>query len=72
MNEMTSKERVLKAITRDGLPDRVPIQFDLSEPLIEKFSKKYNLPYKLNRSYYEDLTFRIGANSIRTSSGSFY
>ncbi|MEN8116701.1 MAG: uroporphyrinogen decarboxylase family protein [Bacteroidota bacterium] len=67
---MNSKERVLKAIKREELPDRVPIQFDLSEPLIEKFSKKYDMPYKLSRSYYEDLTFRIGANSIRTAMGS--
>ncbi|MEN8156256.1 MAG: uroporphyrinogen decarboxylase family protein [Bacteroidota bacterium] len=67
---MTSRERVFKAIRREELPDRVPIQFDLSEPLIEAFSSKYGIPYKLNRSYYEDLTFRIGANSIRTKMGS--
>ncbi|MEN8137715.1 MAG: uroporphyrinogen decarboxylase family protein [Bacteroidota bacterium] len=67
---MTSKERVLKAIKRDGLPDRVPVQFDLSEPLIELFAKKYDLDYRLSRSYYEDLTFRIGANAVRTKMGS--
>ncbi|MEN8228901.1 MAG: uroporphyrinogen decarboxylase family protein [Bacteroidota bacterium] len=67
---MTSKERVFRAIKRDKLPDRVPIQFDLCEALIEKFGEKYGIPVDYKKSYYEDLTFRIGANSIRTRMGS--
>ncbi len=37
---MNSKERVHAALTRSTLPDRVPLQFDLSRPLLEQFSAK--------------------------------
>ena len=67
---MTSKERVIRAIKRDQLPDRVPLQFDLSEFLLKKFSEKYNIPLNYGRSYYEDLTYRTAANDLRTAMGS--
>lgn len=67
---MTSKERVFKALQRDEMPDRVPLQFDLSKSLIEIFSKKYGIPTQYSPSYYEDLTYRISANELRTTMGS--
>ncbi len=67
---MTSKERVKKALSRREPPDRIPLQFDLSRPLIEIFSKKYGLPAQYSPSYYEDLTYRISANELRTAMGS--
>jgi hypothetical protein len=34
---MNSKERVLQALGRNPTPDRVPIQFDLCQPLLARF-----------------------------------
>ncbi len=67
---MNSKERVRTALTRDGIPDMIPIQFDLCRSLIEYFSKELSLDPGYALSYYEDLTYRISANAIRTKLGS--
>ncbi|MHC4123742.1 MAG: uroporphyrinogen decarboxylase family protein [Planctomycetota bacterium] len=67
---MNSKERVRLALTRKAVPDRVPIQFDLCKSLIEHFSKELSLEPEYALSYYEDLTYRISANAIRTTLGS--
>jgi uroporphyrinogen decarboxylase len=68
---MNSKERVLKAFRKlNGNPDRVPIQFDLCRQHIEGFSKKFGIPPDYSLSYYEDLTYRISANELRTKMGS--
>lgn len=67
---MKSKERVTKALRRDGLPDRVPLQFDLSRALLEKFGPKYGIPLHYTISYYEDVTYRISANELRVAMGS--
>jgi uroporphyrinogen decarboxylase len=68
---MDSKERVLKALRRmDGLPDRVPVQFDLCRQLTDTFGKKLGIEPDYAISYYEDLTYRISANDIRTKLGS--
>jgi uroporphyrinogen decarboxylase len=68
---MNSKERVLKAFRRiNGDPDRVPIQFDLCRQHIEAFGKKLGIAPDYSLSYYEDLTYRISANEIRTKLGS--
>lgn len=68
---MTSKERVYRAFKkRDGLPDRVPFQFDLCQSLIEHFSEKLSIDPGYALSYYEDLTYRISANEIRNKLGS--
>lgn len=68
---MNSKERVLKALRKlDGNPDRVPIQFDLCRQLTEAFGKKLGIAPDYSLSYYEDLTYRISANEIRTKMGS--
>jgi len=67
---MNSKERVLTALRRTGIPDRVPLQFDLCRSLLEDFSRKYDIPLHYTASYYEDLTFRISANELRLAMGS--
>jgi uroporphyrinogen decarboxylase len=67
---MNSRERVLTAMRRTGIPDRVPLQFDLSRPLIETLAAKYAVPAQYTTSYYEDLTYRISANELRIAMGS--
>ncbi len=67
---MNSKERVRLALTRQGLPDRVPLQFDLSRGLLDKFGQKYGIPVHYTTSYYEDVTYRISANDLRVAMGS--
>ena len=68
---MNSKTRVLKAFRKeDGFPDTVPLQFDLCRHLTEAFGKKLGIEPDYSLSYYEDLTYRISANAIRTKMGS--
>jgi uroporphyrinogen decarboxylase len=68
---MNSKERVLRAFKKkNGLPDRVPIQFDLCKQLTDLFGKELGIVPDYSFSYYEDLTYRISANEIRTKLGS--
>jgi uroporphyrinogen decarboxylase len=68
---MNSRERVLKAFRKkEGNPDRVPIQFDLCRQHIETFGRKLCINPDYALSYYEDLTYRISANEIRTKMGS--
>jgi uroporphyrinogen decarboxylase len=68
---MNSKTRVLKAFRKtDGDPDRVPVQFDLCRQLTDAFGAAMGLQPDYALSYYEDLTYRISANEIRTRLGS--
>ncbi len=68
---MNSKERILRAFRKtEGLPDRMPIQFDLCRQLTETFGKRLGIEPDYSLSYYEDLTYRISANEIRTRMGS--
>jgi len=68
---MNSRERVLRALRKkEGDPDRVPIQFDLCRQHIEAFGKELCIRPDYAISYYEDLTYRISANDIRTKMGS--
>ncbi len=68
---MNSKERVLRAFKKkQGFPDRIPIQFDLCKQLTYEFGKELGLEPDFAPSYYEDLTYRISANEIRTKLGS--
>ena len=53
-----------------GIPDRVPVQFDLCRQHTETFGKKLGIEPDYALSYYEDLTYRISANEIRTRMGS--
>ncbi len=67
---MNSRERVRRAMFRDGLPDRVPLQFDLSRQLMDRFSARYGIPAHYTTAYYEDLTYRISGNELRIAMGS--
>jgi uroporphyrinogen decarboxylase len=68
---MNSKERVFRAFRKkEGNPDRVPVQFDLCRQHTEAFGKKLGIAPDYALSYYEDLTYRISANDIRTKMGS--
>ena len=68
---MNSRERVLRAFkVNEGLPDRPPLQFDLCRTLIDHFAGELNIPAEYALSYYEDLTYRISANKVRTAMGS--
>lgn len=68
---MNSRERVLKALKRlPGLPDRVPVQFDLCKQLIDHFGKEMEIPVCYTENLYEDVTWRISANELRTALGS--
>ncbi len=67
---MNSKQRVLTALTRRGLPDRVPLQFDLSRALADQFSARYAIPTHYTTAYYEDVTYRLSNNDLRLAMGS--
>lgn len=68
---MNSRERVQKAFKRlPGLPDRVPIQFDLCRQLADYFGKELGIPVNYTENLYEDVTYRISANELRTAMGS--
>lgn len=67
---MNSKQRVLTALRRTGLPDRVPLQFDLCRPLLETLSQKYAVPLHYSPAYYEDVTYRLSGNELRLAMGS--
>lgn len=68
---MNSRERVLKAYHfMEGLPDRVPVQFDLCKQHIEYFSNEYGIPVDITDNIFEDVTWRISANELRTKMGS--
>ncbi len=68
---MNSRERVLKTFGKiSGLPDRVPIQFDLCRQLSDYFGKQLNIPVNYTENLYEDVTYRISANELRVAMGS--
>lgn len=68
---MTPKERVLKAFKRlPGMPDRVPVQFDLCRQLADHFGKELGIPVNYTENLYEDVTYRISANELRVAMGS--
>jgi uroporphyrinogen decarboxylase len=68
---MNSRERVLKAFKRlPGLPDRVPVQFDLCRQLADHFGKELGIPVHYTENPYEDVTYRISTNEVRLAMGS--
>jgi uroporphyrinogen decarboxylase len=67
---MNSRERVLRAFGRiSGLPDRVPVQFEMCRQLSDHFGKKLGIPVHYTENLYEDVTYRISANELRTAMG---
>lgn len=67
---MTPRERVLRAFKRSpGLPDRVPLQFEFCASLYEHFAVGLGIPMRYTRNLFEDVTYRISGNEIRTAMG---
>lgn len=67
---MTPRERVLRAFKRaSGLPDRVPVQFEFCASLYDHFSRKFGIPIRYTRNLFEDVTYRISGNELRTAMG---
>ena len=65
---MSGRERVLKAFGKsEGLPDRVPFQFDLCRSLTEEFGRRRGKTPEYALSYYEDLTEYQPTQSVRPS-----
>ncbi len=68
---MNSRERVLRTFGRlPGKADRVPVQFEMCRQLIDHFSKELGIPAHYTENLYEDVTYRISANELRTAMGS--
>ncbi len=67
---MNSKQRVLAAMTRQSLPDRVPLQFDLSRALADRLCQKHSISPHYTTAYYEDVTYRLSNNELRVAMGS--
>ena len=67
---MKPRERVLKAFRKmDGYPDRVPVQFEMCRQLLDHFGEKLGIPVKYTDNLYEDVTYRISGNEVRTAMG---
>lgn len=68
---MNSRERVLRALkVKEGMPDRIPIQFDLCRQLQDHFGKELGIESNYTKSIFEDVTYRISGNEIRLAMGS--
>lgn len=68
---MKPRERVLRAFRKvDGCPDRVPVQFELCRQLLDHFGEKLGIEARYTNNLYEDVTYRISGNEIRTAMGS--
>ena len=67
---MNSRKRVLTALKRQGLPDRVPLQFDLCRSLLDRFGEQLGVPVHYTDAWYEDLTYRLSGNELRVAMGS--
>ena len=67
---MKPRERVLKAFRKmSGNPDRVPVQFEMCRQLLDHFGEKLGIPVKYTNNLYEDVTYRISGNEVRTAMG---
>lgn len=67
---MKPRERVLKAFRKlDGYPDRVPVQFELCRQLLDHFAGKLGIKARYTDNLYEDVTYRISGNEVRTAMG---
>ena len=68
---MNSRERALKAFKRlPGLPDHVPVQFDLCRQLADHFGKELGIPVNYTDNPFEDVTYCISANELLIAMGS--
>ena len=68
---MNSKERVLKAFkNQTEIPTGCRSSLIFAGNTLKHFGKKLSIEPDYALSYYEDLTYRISANEIRTKMGS--
>ena len=67
---MNARERVLKTFGKlPGKADRVPVQFEMCRQLTDHFGKELGIPAHYTENLYEDVTYRISANELRTAMG---
>ena len=67
---MNPRERVLKTFGKlPGKADRVPLQFEMCRQLTDHFGKELGIPAHYTENLYEDVTYRISANELRTHMG---
>jgi len=67
---MNARERVLRAFGKiEGLPDCVPVQFEMCRQLCDHFGQKLGIPVHYTENLYEDVTYRISANELRVAMG---
>jgi uroporphyrinogen decarboxylase len=67
---MNARERVLKTFGKlPGKADRVPVQFEMCRQLTDHFAMELNIPAHYTENLYEDVTYRISANELRTHMG---
>ena len=52
------------------MPDRIPLQFDLCHQLCDHFGGELGIAVNYTENLYEDVTYRISANELRTAMGS--
>lgn len=60
--------RAFKA--KEGMPDRIPVQFDLCRQLQDHFAAKLGIESKYTNNLFEDVTYRISGNEVRLALGS--
>ena len=53
-----------------GIPDRIPVQFDLCRQLADHFGKELGILVTYTENPYEDVAYRISANELRLALGS--
>ena len=68
---MNSRERVMRAWKlKEGMPDRIPIQFDLCRSLQDHFAQELGVESRYTDNIFEDVTYRISGNEVRLAMGS--
>ena len=68
---MNSRERVMRAWKIEaGMPDRIPIQFDLCRSLQDHFAKELGVPSRYTNNIFEDVTYRVSGNEVKLALGS--
>ena len=68
---MNSRERVLHALkVKEGMPNKIPLQFDLCRQLQEHFAAELGIKSTYTRNIFKDVTYRISGNEIRLALGS--
>ena len=68
---MNSRERVMRAWKlKKGMPDRIPIQFDLCRSLQDHFAQELGVESRYTDNIFEDVTYRISGNEVRLAMGS--